>query len=104
MPKSITATSARQNFFQVLETAGKPGMSITITREGNPSVVLMSADEFEGWQETLEILSDPTLLRAIKTGLVEKGSVSLADLTMPRSARSRAVRRSPAAKRRKAVS
>lgn len=100
MNKNITATAARQDFFKLLEKAGKPGMSVTITREGHPPVVVMSAEEYEGWQETLEILSDSTLVRAIRIGSAERGSVPLESVT---ASRPHAVRRSPQAKRRKAA-
>ena len=33
---------------------------MTITYEGHPAGVLMSVEDFEGWQETMEIMSDPT--------------------------------------------
>ena len=42
---------------------------ITITRQGKPAAVVMSADEFESWQETIEILDDPEAIAAIRRGL-----------------------------------
>lgn len=79
----MTATAARNDFFRVLRNAGKPGVSVTITCEGQPSVVMMSLEEFEGWQETLEILSDPALVAEINEGLREMHAgetISLDDL------------------------
>jgi antitoxin YefM len=43
---------------------------IIIHRQGKPAVVMMSLLEFEGWQETVHLLSDPrngkALLRSIR--------------------------------------
>ncbi len=89
MKKSMTATDARKNFFKLIEIAGKPGKSVVITREGMPDVVMLSADEFEGWQETLEIMSynDPAMdkdilegIKEMKSGKRPKNTVSLEKL------------------------
>lgn len=69
MNKIVTATEARKNFFQLLKFAGKPGMSVTITLEGQSPLVIMSREELEGWQETLEIMSDPKLVKDIREGI-----------------------------------
>lgn len=42
---------------------------IVITRNGTPAAVLVSADEFAGWKETREILSDSSLMKEIRDGL-----------------------------------
>jgi antitoxin YefM len=48
---------------------------IVITRNGKAVAVLMNADEFEGWKETLEIMSDPETMRRIRKNLgdINKG-------------------------------
>ena len=61
MTKFMTTTQARKVFYQVIETAKRPGMHIVITHKGIPEVVMMSFEEFEGWQETMEIMADPEL-------------------------------------------
>ncbi len=43
----------------MLKEIETPGVSIVITYEGQPKGVLMSIDEFEGWMETFDIMSDP---------------------------------------------
>ena len=102
MPKHMTATEARKNFFKVIETAEHPGMPVTITHDGHPKVIVMSAEEFEGWQDTLEIMADPTLLQAIKAGMRERETVPLEALLTSGHAPSRGVRRRPQGKRGKA--
>ena len=75
MTTTLPATKARQKFFKLLEEAEQPGAKITITVKGIPKVVMMPAEEFEEWQETLDIMSDQKLLKGIKKGLenIKKG-------------------------------
>jgi prevent-host-death family protein len=42
---------------------------IIITRNGRAAAVLLSADQFEGWRETVEILTDKELMKEIRRGL-----------------------------------
>jgi prevent-host-death family protein len=65
MTKFMTTTQARKVFYDVIETAKRPGMPIVITHKGIPEVVVMSFEEFEGWQETMEIMADPELSRGL---------------------------------------
>ncbi len=69
MKSAYSATEARKKLFELINHASKPGLFVTITRDGEPKVVMMSVEEFDGWQETLEILSDPDLVKDIKKGL-----------------------------------
>ncbi|MFA6039646.1 MAG: type II toxin-antitoxin system Phd/YefM family antitoxin [Candidatus Peribacteraceae bacterium] len=72
MNKTFTATDARKNFFALLKMAKTPGVYVKIIHEGDKGYVLMSEDEFEGWMETLDIMSDPEEVAAIQEGMREK--------------------------------
>lgn len=72
MNKTVSATQARKQFFQLITLAGKPGATVTVTLENHPSVIMMSQDEWEGWQETMEIMSDPELMADIQEGIADK--------------------------------
>ncbi|MBI1812344.1 type II toxin-antitoxin system Phd/YefM family antitoxin [Candidatus Peregrinibacteria bacterium] len=72
MTKTVTASQARNNFFAILREIKTPGVSIVITYEGHPEGVLMSVEEFESWQETLDIMSHPEEVAAIEEGMREK--------------------------------
>lgn len=78
---SITATKARKQFFKLIENANQPGREVIITLDGKPKIIMMSYEEFEGWQETLEIMSDKKLMEGIREGLndVRKGNIYSAD-------------------------
>ena len=64
----ITATDARNNFFELLEQVKKAPYPINITIKGIPEVVVMSKDDYDGWLATIETLSDPELMEAIRQG------------------------------------
>lgn len=83
MTKTVTATEARKNFFTILQEIGTPGVSIVITHEGHPKGVLMSVEEFEGWVETMDIMSDPEEAAEILDALRHKDTeekISLEEL------------------------
>lgn len=77
METTLPATKVRSNFFKLIEATDQPGRSITITVEGEPKVVMMSVADFEGWQETLEIMSDKKLMKGIEQALhdIQKGEI-----------------------------
>lgn len=66
MTKTLPITEARHNLTTLVNRASKRLDEFVITVNGKPAAVLMSADEYEGWQETNEILADKKLMRDIK--------------------------------------
>ncbi|MDD5103293.1 MAG: type II toxin-antitoxin system prevent-host-death family antitoxin, partial [Candidatus Peribacteraceae bacterium] len=90
------------NFFQHLNIAEKPGMAVTISHEGHPKVIIMSVDEFEGWQETLEVMSDRSLMKDIHEAMQEDTSIPLEQLRPKRHSKLN-VQRVAKAKGKKAV-
>ncbi len=69
MNKFMTATEARKNFYAVIDEAEHPGVAVAITHDGMPKVVVMSFEEYEGWMETMDIMSDPYLDADIAEGM-----------------------------------
>jgi len=65
----LPANEARSNFYQILEEAGQNLRLFTITHRGRPSVVVMAAEELEGWRETLKIMANKKLLTSIDRAL-----------------------------------
>jgi len=64
---TLPITEARKKIFQIVADAQKPGVYYTITEKGRPKAVIMSAEEFESWVETLEVMRDfPDLDKDIK--------------------------------------
>ena len=70
---TITATEARQTFFNLLKnTAGQNKVYHITHRQGD--VVLMSQDEYEGILETLELLSAKGFRQAFEIAKSEVNS------------------------------
>ena len=68
MTKTVPITTFRQNLPKIVENADKKMDEYIITVNGVPKAILMSVAEFESWQETNEILSDPELMKSIRQG------------------------------------
>lgn len=68
----LPASIARANFYQILDEAGDKLRQFTIKLRGKSDVVVMSADEVDGWKETLEIMSDKKLVASVNRGLKSK--------------------------------
>jgi prevent-host-death family protein len=64
--KTISITEGRKRLFKIAEEIQKPDTYYVFTVEGKPRVVLMSQDEFDSIMETIEILSDPKILKDIE--------------------------------------
>jgi len=67
--KTLPLTEARKDLSKLIDEVSTIHEHITITRQGKPAAVVMSADEFESWHETLEILDDSEAMAAIRRGL-----------------------------------
>jgi len=80
--KTLPLTEARKDLSKIVDEVSNVHEHVTITRQGKPAAVVMSADEFESWQETMEIMADPKAMAAIPR------KRSLRDPTPWRSARS----------------
>lgn len=66
MTKTLPITEARAHLTTLVNRANKRLDEYVITVNGKPAAILMSADEYEGWKETNEILADKKLMRDIK--------------------------------------
>ena len=64
---TLSISEARKQIFKIIKMAQRPGNYYTLTEKGRPKAVVMSAEEFESWQETLEVMREfPNLERDIK--------------------------------------
>lgn len=67
----VSYTDLRQNLTRYMDEAVESRAPIVVTRQGGRgNVVMISEDEFEGWQETVHLLSSPRnaerLMRSIR--------------------------------------
>ncbi len=72
-----TASEARDNLYAILKDASIGLQTYEVTQRGGSPIVIMSKEEFNGWQETLDIMSNPDEYKAILKSLREKKKVPL---------------------------
>ena len=63
---SMTVTEAKSHLLEIIRKADESMQHFVISKNGKPKAIIMSIDEYEGWLETLEILSDKEALEDIK--------------------------------------
>ena len=71
MNKTIPLKEARQKFSTLVDRVDRLSERFVVTKNGTPRAVLMSAEEFESWVETLEIMSNPKTVKALNQGIKE---------------------------------
>ena len=77
---TLSISEARKKIFKIAKEVQKPSNYYTLTEKGKPTAVIMSANDFDSWQETLEVMNEfPDIEkdiknadRAIKTGTYKK--------------------------------
>lgn len=70
--KILPVTQVKRELMQLLKNLGHSGGVVAITKDGKATGVLMSAEEYEGLLETIEILHDQGLLRSLTRALKEE--------------------------------
>lgn len=63
---TLSISEARKKIFEIAKDVQKPSTYYTLTENGRPKVVLMSAEEFDSLREDLEILGNPKIMEGIK--------------------------------------
>ena len=67
--KILSLSEAKIKFSELVDSVQSMDEEFVITKNGRPAAVLVNPDEFESWKETIEIKSDPDLIKEIKQGL-----------------------------------
>ncbi len=75
MSKILTLSEVKARLSELVATIERTEEELIITRNGRPAAVIISAEEFDSWKETLAIQRNPALMQEIKQGLtqLEKG-------------------------------
>ena len=71
MSKTISLKEARNRFSKIVDKVVRLSERYVVTKNGVPKAVVMSAEEFESWVETLEFMSNPKAVKALEQGLKE---------------------------------
>ena len=78
---TLSLADARANLSKLIESAVTTHERFEVTRNGNRAAVLLSVDDYDALLETVDILSRPEEVEAIRRGLaeLEAGDISSAD-------------------------
>ena len=67
--KTLPLTEAKSKLSGLVAQVSAFDEEVVITKNGRPAAVLVSADEFESWKETIAIRDDRSFLKEIRSGL-----------------------------------
>ena len=67
--KVLPLSEVKTKLSELVDVVERRDEPITITRNGKPIAIIVSKDEYDGWQETVEILQDPQFLKEIRDGV-----------------------------------
>lgn len=56
--RTLSISEARKRIFEIAEEVQKPDTHFTLTENGRPKAVIISAEEFESLLETIEVLEE----------------------------------------------
>lgn len=66
MAKTLPISEVKTHLPELVSKVEARDEQIVVTRNGKPAAVLLSYDEYSKIQETLDVLSDPVLMRQIR--------------------------------------
>jgi len=76
MTEIVPFTEAKAHLSDLVDRVVGERERITLTRNGRPAAVLINPDELASLEETLEIMSDPELVKSLQRSLrqAERGA------------------------------
>ena len=63
--KIIPLTKVKRNLLEIIKEIGAEDATITVTKNGVPVGVMMTPDRYEGLLETIEVLGDNRVVKAL---------------------------------------
>jgi prevent-host-death family protein len=69
--EQMSLADVKNRLSEVVERLEREHGRVVITKHGRPAAVVLSLADLEGLEETLEVLSDPGLLRRVRKGDAE---------------------------------
>ena len=65
LQKILPVTTVKKNLLEIMKNMGEEDSTVTVTKNGIAVGVMMTPDRYEGLLETIEILSDQSILKAL---------------------------------------
>lgn len=66
MAKTLPISEVKTHLPELVSTIEARDEQVVVTRKGKPAAVLLSYGEYSRLRETLDVLSDPSLMRQIR--------------------------------------
>jgi len=64
--KILPITKVKKEFLDIVKEMTEEEATITVTKNGMPVSVMMTPERYEALLETIEILADPRIVKALK--------------------------------------
>jgi antitoxin YefM len=64
----LPLADVKNRLSEVVETLEREHGRVVVTKHGRPAAVMLSIEDLESLEETLEIMSNPALLEAVRDG------------------------------------
>ncbi|HXH58381.1 type II toxin-antitoxin system Phd/YefM family antitoxin [Iamia sp.] len=64
----LSLADVKSRLSEVIEALEREHGRVVVTKHGRPAAVMLSIEDLESLEETLEIMSNPPLLKAIREG------------------------------------
>ena len=77
---AYSASVARQDFYSLIKQASGGLKTIEVNLRGSEPVLIINKAEVESWLETLDILSSPKEMKAIRDSQKDSRRISLNEL------------------------
>lgn len=87
MSMTVPLADARNRLSPLVASVESTHERVVITRNGRPAAVLVAVDDLEGLEDTLEILSEPHEVAAIREALADPARYTLDDIRRDLEAR-----------------
>lgn len=71
--RTLPLAEAKATLSKLVSDLATTDEEVTITRNGRAAAVLVSAEAFARWHETVEIMCDPEFLAEVRRGIARLG-------------------------------
>jgi prevent-host-death family protein len=72
LAEQMPLVDAKNHLSEVVDRLQREHGRVVITRHGRPAAVMLSLEDLESLEETLEVLSSPTLLAEIREAVADR--------------------------------
>ncbi len=67
--KTMPLSEVKSKLSELVDAVERRDEVVTITRNGKPIAIIVSKDDYDSWQETVEIMRDTKFMKEIRQGI-----------------------------------